>query len=144
MINTHYHHREKEGEIRVQQSQALLTFIEEKRASQVVVMGDLNARPHEQEIKMLKDAGLVDALEDLVPGYTSPSDGPEKRIDYILVSKDLEATEPLIPATTASDHLPVVVTVSGSGQRFPLRKQAGIIARPPNLKGYGKLGRSHR
>ena len=110
VINTHYHHREEEGEIRVRQSQALIEFM--GGVGRTVVMGDLNARPSELEIVMLRDAGLVDALAGVVPGYTSPSDDPEKRIDYILVSPEFTVTDVVIPNSTASDHRPVVATVS--------------------------------
>ena len=110
VINTHYHHKQEDGDIRLGQSEALLAF--SGTTERTVVMGDLNARPHEPEIKMLLENGLADVLDEVVPGYTSSSDNPVKRIDYILVGQGLVASDPKIPTSIASDHLPIVATVT--------------------------------
>ena len=50
-------------------------------------------------------------LAGIDPGYTVPSEAPKYRIDYIWLSPDLTAEEVVIPASEASDHMPVVATV---------------------------------
>ena len=39
------------------------------------------------------------------------SPAPVERIDYVLLTSDLEPVAASIPRTTASDHLPVIVQV---------------------------------
>ena len=73
-------------------------------------MGDFNARRDDSEAQMMRRAGLTDALDvaGIEPGYTVPADAPRYRIDYIWLSPDLTVTDAVIPASTASDHMPVV------------------------------------
>jgi endonuclease/exonuclease/phosphatase family metal-dependent hydrolase len=110
VINTHFHHLEEDGKIRENQSRVLLKFM--AGTNQTVLMGDLNASPFDDEIALLQRAGLKDALAEIIPGYTYPSDDPTKRLDYIMVTQDLTAEQPMIPYSTASDHLPVVANIS--------------------------------
>jgi endonuclease/exonuclease/phosphatase family metal-dependent hydrolase len=67
-------------------------------------------------------AGYVDcyrALHD-EPGYTHPSQAPWLRVDYAFASRELAAhvtaceVVRMAPATSASDHLPIVVEVRPS------------------------------
>ena len=74
-----------------------------------MLMGDLNAKPEAPEVEILRDAGLVDVLREVDRAYTFPSYDPERQIDYILVMPGLTASNPIVPKSTASDHLPVVV-----------------------------------
>ena len=94
VIATHLHHVEEEGHRREPQVLALLDAWDGQEST--VLMGDLNARPHASEIAMLENAGLKDAFvvstgrDGLAGrGYTSPSGSPQKRIDYIWISEDL-------------------------------------------------------
>ena len=112
LIATHFHHVHDEGEHRIPQTEAVL----ERWAgvSQTVLLGDLNGRPGDREIKMLEEAGLLDSFVDSREtgrGFTSPSEGPNKRIDYVWTSPDLVSTGYNSTASQASDHLPVAVTI---------------------------------
>jgi len=116
VIATHFHHpatvaRKGDADIRLLQSAAIIDFW--NNASFTVLLGDLNGEPHDPEIKMLQQAGLVDAAAVVggTPACTSPSDNPQKRIDYIWVSPDLKVNDVQVPVTTASDHLPVVAVI---------------------------------
>lgn len=88
-----------------------------------LLMGDLNARPHSEEIQALlasTHATWIDPFPEAPP--TFPSQRPTARIDYALVSPELL---PLVrayasPATLASDHLPVVIDL-----HWPPTKDAG-------------------
>jgi endonuclease/exonuclease/phosphatase family metal-dependent hydrolase len=79
-----------------------------------VVAGDLNSRPGSLDIEpWFDDTGLVSAQESWggVVRDTSPAHDPDHRIDWILGTPDLVFSEVSVPATTASDHLPVFTTV---------------------------------
>ena len=89
---------------RRQQADALAQVVRSAERS-VVLMGDLNAEPDAPEIQTLLAAGLRHALPPVEP--TFPADVPCSRIDYILLSPELECPQSWVTATTASDHLPV-------------------------------------
>ena len=112
VIATHLHHPRDGGAERVPQVQALLDYW--GAAGKTVLLGDLNALPGDPEIEMLWQAGLVDAFEAAgaePPGYTSPSEGPQRRIDYIWVSDDLSAGAFVTRESQASDHFAVAATI---------------------------------
>ena len=130
VIATHLHHVESEGYLRDPQVRAVLqAWIGKERS---VIMGDLNALPTDSEMLLLKDAGLKDAFvahqgvsrrysqlspnegdpeADETKGYSSSSDEPSKRIDYIWVSDDLKVRDFSLTDSVASDHLGVAVTL---------------------------------
>ncbi|MEU4528076.1 endonuclease/exonuclease/phosphatase family protein [Micromonospora ureilytica] len=78
----------------------------------LVVAGDLNTEPGDEAFAEFVDAGLVDALAAARPLATSPADDPRQQIDHIFVSPGLAPSDPVAPRSTASDHLPVAVTVT--------------------------------
>lgn len=111
-IATHLHHPRDGGAERVPQVQALLDYWD--GADRTVLLGDLNALPDEPEIAMLREAGLVDAFDAAgaePPGYTAPSEDPQRRIDYIWVSDDLSAADFVTRESQASDHFAVAATI---------------------------------
>jgi len=111
VIATHYHHPEAGSAVRVEQSKVILDFWAGR--PHTALMGDLNGRPGDPEIEMLRQAGLSDVLDlaGISPGYTNPSEQPHQRIDYIRITPDLTASDVAITAGTASDHLGVVATI---------------------------------
>ena len=112
VIATHLHHPRDGGGERVPQVQALLDYW--AGAGKTVLLGDLNALPDEPEIALLRDAGLVDAFDAAgaePPGYTAPSDDPQRRIDYIWLSDDLGAADFVTRVSLASDHFAVAATI---------------------------------
>ncbi|MGW5672232.1 endonuclease/exonuclease/phosphatase family protein, partial [Micromonospora sp. NPDC003776] len=78
----------------------------------LVLAGDLNTGPGEPAFAAFTAAGLVDALAAARPLPTSPADDPREQIDHVFVSPGLSAAEPRAPRSTASDHLPVAVTLT--------------------------------
>lgn len=95
----------------------------------VILMGDFNAEPDDEELTSLRDSelGLQDAWqvagEEGSDGNTSPAapdEDPERRIDAIFVSSDFEVTSAEVPFTEetriASDHLPVVADLAGEDE----------------------------
>jgi endonuclease/exonuclease/phosphatase family metal-dependent hydrolase len=111
VIAVHLHHVEGDSDIRVAQVSALLDFY--NRSSRTVIMGDFNAEPNDQEIKLMRAAGLRDIMLSLEPppAYTFRSDDLFQRIDYIWVSPDLVWSEVRLITGTASDHRGVVADI---------------------------------
>ncbi|MDG4759635.1 endonuclease/exonuclease/phosphatase family protein [Micromonospora sp. WMMD710] len=78
----------------------------------LVVAGDLNTQPGDEAFAQFTGVGLIDALAAARPLATSPADDPREQIDHVFVSPGLSATGPVAPRGTASDHLPVAVTLT--------------------------------
>ncbi|MFI0791268.1 endonuclease/exonuclease/phosphatase family protein [Micromonospora rubida] len=78
----------------------------------LVVAGDLNTEPGAPAYAEFTRAGLVDAFAAARPLFTSPADDPREQIDHVLVSPGMVAGGPVAPRSTASDHLPVAVTLA--------------------------------
>ncbi|MGK5522274.1 endonuclease/exonuclease/phosphatase family protein [Micromonospora sp. URMC 107] len=78
----------------------------------LVVAGDLNTEPGDPAFAEFTRAGLVDALAAARPLPTSPADAPRQQIDHVLVTPDLATGDAAAPPGTASDHLPVAVTLT--------------------------------
>ena len=115
VVVTHLHHLEGPDGDRVRQAQLAPLLAEEAGRPATVLMGDLNAEPGSPEIAMVRRAGLVDAFAAgggrPADELTWPSDRPDRRIDYLWLSPDLEASDFAATAGTASDHRGVAVTV---------------------------------
>jgi len=116
LVVTHLHHVEgPEGaRVRLAQIPRLLEGVAGRPAT--VLLGDFNAEPGSREIALLRGAGLADAFQaaggsaDDEPTYSS--DRPERRIDYLWLSRDLRASDFDATTATASDHRGVMVTVA--------------------------------
>ncbi|MGC4756147.1 endonuclease/exonuclease/phosphatase family protein [Micromonospora trifolii] len=97
----------------VVQARAVADFATRYAAGrQLVVAGDLNTEPGDEAFAEFSNVGLVDALAAARPLATSPADDPRQQIDHIFVSPGLTPSDPVAPRGTASDHLPVAVTLT--------------------------------
>jgi endonuclease/exonuclease/phosphatase family metal-dependent hydrolase len=132
ILNTHLQAgREGEEEEAVRQRTEQADTIAERIAEidvPVILMGDLNAEPDDEELAALQDPELrlQDAWEvageEESEGYTSPAspdEDAEHRIDYIFASSDFEVLSAEVPVTEdiliTSDHLPVVADLAPGG-----------------------------
>jgi len=107
VFDTHLDYR-ADPRVRQQQVTDMLTYIGDPSAP-TLLFGDLNAPPDASEIQPLL-ARLHDSWPSSSgPGLTDPADVPQKRIDYVLISKHFRVLSASVPATVASDHRPVVV-----------------------------------
>jgi len=111
VIATHLHHVETENQVRLEQVPVVLAFWDQAPYS--LIMGDMNAEPGYPEMDLIAQAGLVDswAVAGSGKGYSWPAIDPFERIDWIWHTPDLAASEAEIIQSTASDHLPLVVTL---------------------------------
>lgn len=74
----------------------------------VVLMGDFNLTPDAAIVCRLKEV-LTDALPAAgEPCLTFPSDQPEVKIDYLMVSREWTCRRALVPNEVVSDHLPLI------------------------------------
>ena len=111
VIATHLHHVEGENEIRLLQVPVLLEYWDGAPFS--LITGDMNAEPHEAEIDLFRQAGLLDSWSEAGEGdgFTFSANDPFKRIDWVWHTPDLTATRAERIETQASDHIPVLVTL---------------------------------
>lgn len=103
-------------EYRLQEADRLQALMRERGATglPVVIGGDFNATPDSTVVKKLLGFGLRDAWAECGQGdgFTYPADKPIKRIDYLFLTGALTCTAARVIETTASDHRPLLVTVT--------------------------------
>ena len=109
VIATQFDHLEGDTDIRQLQAQTIIDFW--GGLDRTVLLGDLNAGPQSPEIYKLYYSRLEDAGLRFKSANTFPSNNPQERIDYILISPDLTASDVGVLSSTASDHLPVVAVI---------------------------------
>ncbi|MGK5531671.1 endonuclease/exonuclease/phosphatase family protein [Streptomyces sp. URMC 129] len=76
-----------------------------------VLAGDLNARPGSREIETVREAGFRSAQDENGDPDANTAVSPPRRVDWILGAADVSFADFRLRATTASDHLPLAVTV---------------------------------
>ena len=93
-----------------EQENAVKTILENLE-DKCIIMGDFNMLPDNTILTPLLDR-LFDT-SNLVKGnkLTFPSECPDRKIDYILTTKDVEVESAEIPDIIVSDHRPYVVIV---------------------------------
>jgi len=110
---THLDYR-PEPDVRRRQVADMMAVMAEDRGRPRVLVGDFNAGHDATELAPLWTE-LVDAWSaagEGAPGLTYPADAPASRIDYVTAARLVEVWRVTVPATapatTASDHLPVL------------------------------------
>jgi endonuclease/exonuclease/phosphatase family metal-dependent hydrolase len=111
VIATHLHHLSEDSEIRQQQVPVILETWD--NTEMTIITGDMNAEPDSPEIKMFREAYLIDVMSGNIPpaGYTYHSADLFQRIDYIWTTLDLTSRNAKVIQSTASDHLPIIVEI---------------------------------
>ena len=89
-----------------EQENAVATICQHLVDEKCILMGDFNVLPEDPVLDPIR-ARMKDTA-DLFghPLLSFPSDAPDRKIDYIFVSKDVEVLIADIPAIVASDHRP--------------------------------------
>lgn len=108
VFGTHLDNPRGAGGVRLQQVDELLRAWDERAPS--ILLGDLNAEPDDDVLARLSKAGFADLGAALGPNDVTSEDG--RRIDYILATSTIVVRSIEIPDTDASDHKPVVATIS--------------------------------
>lgn len=110
VVATHLHHVQQEPQRRLPQVRALLDGIDWDRPT--ILLGDLNAQPHDEEVQLLTQSGLL-ASDSPIPTY--PSERPRRQIDHVLATDHFVLHDVRAIQTTASDHLPLTTVLLSSG-----------------------------
>lgn len=95
-----------------EQANAVKLVLENLEDERCVLMGDFNVMPENKLLEPIK-ARMKDAASCFkAPLLSFPSDIPDRKIDYVFVSKDIELISADIPAIVASDHRPHVAEIN--------------------------------
>ena len=102
--------------LRVREARHVLSILPDTLPT--VFVGDLNATPRTDSIKVLIEGGFADAWPAAArpgePGFTYPANAPRRRIDYLMVHGDLRVAEASVPddlgaaMSGLSDHRPLL------------------------------------
>ncbi len=85
---------------------AVQTVLNNLAPEKCVLMGDFNVTPDSALLLPIRDRMMDTADLFAEPLLSFPSDKPDRKIDYIFVSRDLTVTQADIPNVVASDHRP--------------------------------------
>ncbi|HRH37349.1 MAG TPA: endonuclease/exonuclease/phosphatase family protein [Flavobacteriales bacterium] len=123
VINTHWDH---EGDTaRLNSARIILNLVGEfsNRNTRTIVMGDFNDTAGSPALSLLGDELInscpADHLNDGTFNGFGKAAQPLKRIDHVYIDPDLwkvmsyDVPKPLVNSRHASDHFPVVITLSG-------------------------------
>ncbi len=85
---------------------AIKTVLKNLEDEKCILMGDFNIRPENEVLAPIRErmTDTADFFEKEL--FSFPSDNPDRKIDYIFVSKDIKVKSAGIPAIVASDHRP--------------------------------------
>jgi endonuclease/exonuclease/phosphatase family metal-dependent hydrolase len=114
-LNTHLD-ASRDEHYRLQESRHILVLMKKmmERGRATLAGGDFNAEPGSGAYRQLVDGGLRDAWAECGAGdgFTYPADKPIKRIDYVFLTAPLSCTRAEVLDSRASDHRPLLVTVT--------------------------------
>ena len=96
---------------RDEKANAVKTILENLPSEKCILMGDFNLHPDDPLLAPIMEKMKDTAITFSSPLLSCPSDKPREKIDYILVSPDIEIVDADIPPVVASDHRPHVATI---------------------------------
>ncbi len=106
ILNTHLDYRPDPAMRALEVAETLDIVGDVKRPT--LLLGDLNAPPDAPELAPLLSVFRDAWQSDTDLGHSYPASAPVKRIDYVLISPHVRVVRAFVPATTASDHRPVI------------------------------------
>lgn len=89
-----------------EQENAVATIVDNLADKKCILMGDFNALPDAPVLAPIFERMADTATKFEGERLSFPSDAPDRKIDYIFVSRDVEVVSADIPAIVASDHRP--------------------------------------
>ena len=90
---------------------AVATVMANLKPSKCVLMGDFNVTPDSPLLAPIRAAMCDTADKFSEPKLSFPSDKPDRKLDYVFVSPDVELESADIPEIVASDHRPHVAEI---------------------------------
>lgn len=94
-----------------EKQQAVQAVLSAVRQTRCVLMGDFNITPEHMLLPHLRNVMSDTAAFFEGERLSFPSDAPNRRIDYLFTSKDIETLYADIPAEIVSDHRPYVADI---------------------------------
>lgn len=94
-----------------EQENAVKTVIEHMKPQKCILMGDFNIQPNNEILLPIRERMVDTAVGRCNHKLSWPSDKPDRKIDYIFVSPDIEILSADIPSIVASDHRPHVAEI---------------------------------
>ena len=95
-----------------EQKNAVDTVMRHIEKEKCILMGDFNVTPEDKVLDPIR-ACMTDTADYFEkPLMSYPSEAPDRKIDYIFVSKDVEVVSADIPAIMESDHRPYVAEIN--------------------------------
>ncbi len=94
-----------------EQENAVRTVLENLEAERCILMGDFNVLPDSRILEPIRERMKDTADMFAEPQLSFPADAPDRKIDYIFVSHDIEVESAEIPALVLSDHRPYVASL---------------------------------
>lgn len=94
-----------------EQENAVNTVLSNIEDTKCILMGDFNVVPDSRLLIPIRERMKDTADLFKEPLMSFPSDEPYEKIDYIFVSRDIEAVSADIPPIVASDHRPYVCEI---------------------------------
>jgi endonuclease/exonuclease/phosphatase family metal-dependent hydrolase len=112
IVATHLQHVVGQTDVRRAQAEVVARVVSDhvEAGRPVILLGDMNAEPGADELRAF-DALLMETTGQDGPVSTWPSWDPATHIDHIYVTRGLVASDVVVPASTASDHLGVGATI---------------------------------
>lgn len=94
---------------------AVKTVLENLESEKCILMGDFNVLPDNKVLLPIREC-MKDVADFFnTPLNSFPSDHPDRKIDYVFVSHDIEVIDADIPYIIASDHRPHTATIKIPG-----------------------------
>ena len=94
-----------------EQRNAVDTVLKNLADEKCILMGDFNVTPENGVLEPIRRIMTDAATLFDEPLMSFPSDLPNRKIDYIFVSKDMDLASADIPPVVASDHRPHIATI---------------------------------
>ena len=94
-----------------EQENAVATVMELIEDEKCILMGDFNAYPDNEVLNPIRERMIDTECVFTEPRLSFPSDAPDRKIDYIFVSRDVKVLSADIPPIVASDHRPHVAEI---------------------------------
>ena len=97
---------------RDEQENAVKVVLKNLEEEKCILMGDFNVTPENDVLNPIR-AFMKDTADTFNrPLLSFPSDNPDRKIDYIFVTQDIDVLNADIPEIVASDHRPHVATLN--------------------------------
>lgn len=91
---------------------AAKTIMEHLESEKCVLMGDFNVLPDSPILTPIREKMRDTAEMFKEPLLSFPADKPDRKIDYIFVSPDIEIVSADIPSLELSDHRPYIAEIN--------------------------------